>query len=107
MPRWRISYDSKTAVHRHRVAPGFGHALLVPIVSEAFKMLRVSATIAHGKFWFAIHGTPSLLPFELAHGAELERDRYNLRCFAEVRRTKRLVRGQHRGHTDLFVPIVS
>jgi len=36
----------------------------------------------------------------------VDRWSYNDRCFALVQKTKRSVRGEHAGQSDLFVPVI-
>jgi hypothetical protein len=43
--------------------------------------------------------------FEAEHGSEQRRWNYNHRIFAEVVKRCRIVRGEHAGFHDLFVPI--
>lgn len=107
--QWRVVFDSKMGVKQHRVAPGFGHALLAPLIAHVFEVLRISATIwEHGIEWLAIHAEPDVLGhIEMEHGLGTERARYNQRCFKKVLRERKAVRGEHAGHFDLFVPIVS
>jgi AraC-like DNA-binding protein len=94
-------------------APG-PHAYLTPGVANIFQVLGVSAAIRQGVHpeiwdgtgWFALHRVPSVLDFELQHGVELERVKYNLRSMDQARRERRTVRGRYAGMSDLFVPIV-
>jgi two-component system response regulator YesN len=103
---WRVSPNPKTDVHTHRVAPGFGHALLTPFVVYTFKVLGVSAAVHHhGETWFPIHDEPDVVAFDRGHAATLDRGEYNAARFAEAARGRRIVRGEHAGYWDLFVPI--
>lgn len=107
VPLWDVSYDTRAGLHVHRVARGLGHALLAPIVADIFAILGVSAFIHEpsGRWW-RLHDEPNLSAFEVEHGREGERNTYNARCLRRAFRTKRIVRGEYRGYTDLFVPIV-
>jgi AraC-like DNA-binding protein len=87
---------------------------LLPGVANVFEELSVCAALREGgpwqvglgARWRAIHVRPSLPDFEQEHGREHERDKYNVRCMTEARDTKAIVRGEHAGLSDLFVPIV-
>jgi AraC-like DNA-binding protein len=90
----------------HTTSPGVGHALLSVIVANIFQTIRTSATVwEHGADWFPVHAEPSPGAFESEHGREGERNAYNARMFAQVQRTNKIVRGDHAGFSDLFVPI--
>ncbi|HEV8246039.1 MAG TPA: hypothetical protein VGP93_09740, partial [Polyangiaceae bacterium] len=105
---WRARRDRKTGLERHRVVPGFGHALLTPVATFAFESLGVSASIwEHGFEWMQLHAEPSTLRAEFGQGAALERFAYNERLLAEAIAKKRPVRGEHVGLSDLFVPILT
>jgi AraC-like DNA-binding protein len=105
MPRWRVAYDPKTDGPVYAAAPGFGHALLASVMTYAFDDLRISASLwERGQGWLPLRIHPSTVPFELEHGVE-GRNEYNDRCIARVLETKKVVRGEHQGYTDLFVPI--
>jgi AraC-like DNA-binding protein len=82
------------------------HAMLAPGLANIFEVMRVGATVWDGNEWYPIHVEHGLLTFELEHGVEHERDKYNMRCMSEARRTKKPVRSAHAGLSDLFVPIV-
>jgi len=103
---WRVTPDSKTGARTHAVTHGFGHALLAQVVASVFGTLKVSASISDGNLWWVIHGEPNLIPFELEHSAEVERQAHGERSFAAVRRYKKAIRAEHAGHFDLFVPVV-
>jgi AraC-like DNA-binding protein len=87
---------------------------LLPGVANAFEELSVCAALREGgpwrvgvgTRWRAIHVRPSLPDFEVEHGRELERDRYNVHCMTAARSKREMVRGAHAGLSDLFVPIV-
>jgi AraC-like DNA-binding protein len=89
-------------------------SFLLPGVANVFEELRVSAAIrvggpwavGDGSGWRSIHVERSLPDFELEHGHEVARDQYNVRTMDEARRTRSIVRGEHAGLSDLFVPIV-
>jgi AraC-like DNA-binding protein len=104
---WRTQYDRRLARSIHTTVPGVGHALLSVILANIFQSLRISATLwEHGTDWFPIHTEPSPGAFESEHGKESDRNAYNVRMFAKVERTKKIVRGEHGGYSDLFVPIL-
>jgi AraC-like DNA-binding protein len=104
---WRASRDPKTLLERHRVSPGFGHALLSPIAAFAFESLGVSANVwEHGYEWMNLHDEPSTIRSEYAHNLATQRRDYNGRMLSRVLATKRPVRGERSGFSDLFVPIV-
>ncbi len=87
-------------------APG-RHAFLAVNVATAFEVLRVGAVIWDGKDWALVHAEPSLVSFELEHGLEFERFKYNTRSVARARRERKPLLGEHAGLTDWFVPITS
>jgi AraC-like DNA-binding protein len=80
---------------------------LSPTESYTFKNLGVSAALwEHGIEWMPIHTEPNVSSFEPEHGMESERQAYNDRLSAAVLRTKKTMRGEHAGYSDLFVPIM-
>jgi AraC-like DNA-binding protein len=105
---WNVGYDFKTQSHVHKVRSGFGHALLVPAAIEVFRRLALSAFLvdASGR-WFQLHSTPPAVDHETEHSRENERQLYNVRSLALMRKKKAIVRGEHGGTTDWFVPILS
>jgi AraC-like DNA-binding protein len=107
--RWRVEFDPKVGRKQHKIAGRFGHALLAPVVSHVFRVLRLSANLwEHGMEWLPIHTEPNPLQLvEIEHGLERERYRYNGECFARVKKTKKALRGEHGGYCDLFVPVQS
>ena len=107
MHLWHLQSDAKANGVVHRVAPGFGHALLSPMVAHIFQELRISATVwDHGVYWMPLHTHPTLEPFEQQHGNDHQRHQYNGKMFSRVLREKRAVRGEHAGFSDLFSPIL-
>jgi AraC-like DNA-binding protein len=91
------------------------YAFLVPGLANLFQALRVSAAIreedhprvTEGFGWRAIHSTAtSIFDLEVAHGVLGERHRYNARAMQSAKRSRKLVRGEHAGASDLFVPII-
>jgi AraC-like DNA-binding protein len=105
---WQIEEDPASRGHVHRVAAGFGHALLAPLAAYIFKDLRISASVwEHGALWKPIYGAPTLALFELEHGVDFQRHLYNLRHLERVHRTKRPMRGELWGYWDFFVPILA
>jgi len=89
------------------------YPLVVPAVANVFEVLRVPATLHYHvpwrvNPWWPIHTEKTeLSSFEVEHGVERERWAYNDRMFAEVEARKKTVHGQHRGCSDLFVPVVT
>jgi AraC-like DNA-binding protein len=80
--------------------------LLAPVAARVFEVLGVSASLWDGREWLVIHQEESVVRFELQYGVDAERNPYNRRCFEEVGRRKRRVRGSFRGFSDWFVPIM-
>jgi len=106
VPRWRVAYDPKTDGPVYSTVVGFGHALLAPVMTYAFDDLRVSASLWEpGQGWLPLRVHPNTLRFELEHGVE-GRYPYNEQCIARVLATKKTVRGEHQGYSDLFVPVL-
>jgi AraC-like DNA-binding protein len=90
---------------RQVVLPG-AHPFWAPSVANVFQMLEVGAAISDGALWRPIHTEPSITGFELEHGVELGRDRYNARCLMRARKQREPILGSHAGYSDWFVPIV-
>ena len=88
------------------ILPG-AHGLWAPSVASVFQMLGVGAALSDGALWRPIHSEASVTAFELEHGVELARDKYNARCLKEARRQAKPVLGTHAGFSDWFVPIVA
>jgi AraC-like DNA-binding protein len=82
------------------------HAMLAPGLANIFEVMRVGATVWDWNVWYPIHVELGLITFELEHGVEHERDKYNQRCMNQARRSRKPVRSSHGGLCDLFVPIV-
>ena len=88
------------------------YPLVIPAVAHVFELLRLQATLYYrvpwrlNPWWPLRNEAAHLSSFEVEHGVEDERFTYNERMFAEVERTKKVVRGEHRGCSDLFVPVV-
>jgi AraC-like DNA-binding protein len=107
MHGWQTGHDDKTGGNRHKVSPGFGHALLSPMLAQVFEALHVSASVwEHGMDWMLLHAEPNISSFEYAHGLGAERTAHNGRNLDEAMRRKRAVVGRHAGYCDLFVPIL-
>jgi AraC-like DNA-binding protein len=104
---WRVTSHPKTFGFTYRTARGFGHSLLGQIIADAFRALRVSASLSNGSVWWTIHSERDLLRFELEHAADTERSLHNGRCFAEAARRGRVVRGELGGYSDFFVPVIA
>jgi AraC-like DNA-binding protein len=108
VPRWLIRSDPKRGSYTYATSPGFGHALLSQIVTDVFRTLDIAASVTcGGYFWTVNRGPVGLLSLEVEHGAQASRYAYNTRCMARAAKTRRAVRGQHAGFSDLFVPVVS
>jgi AraC-like DNA-binding protein len=105
MHAWQVTSNPKTNGFEHAVDAGRGHALFVPLLTSVFQLLRVSASLWDGDHWFSLHFTPDLIPFEIGHTVETERWAYNEKMFAQVLSSKKPVRGEHRGLSDLFIPV--
>jgi AraC-like DNA-binding protein len=106
-PLWEAEFDQKVRAFRHRIAPGFGHALLAPAQSYIFEALGLSAAIwLAGDDWFPLHTAPSVTEFEVGHDTDGSRNAYNSRMFAEVRRRREALCGDHGGFSDFFVPLL-
>jgi AraC-like DNA-binding protein len=73
---------------------------------NVFESLGVSASLWDGRRWRVLHAEPSVLGFEIEHGAEAQRFRHNDRGVKRVLRERRTVLGENAGFSDLFVPIV-
>jgi len=84
------------------------HALLTPVVANAFDQLRISvALLIRDDWWYPIHAVgTNVMSTEYEQGVAPRRFAYNHRCFAEVHRTRRIVVGEHAGFFDLFVPVL-
>jgi AraC-like DNA-binding protein len=88
------------------------YPLVVPAVAHVFEVLRIPATLCYRvpwrlNPWWPIHSEATdLASFEVEHGVEAERYAYNDRMFAEVEAKKKVIHGQHRGCSDLFVPVM-
>jgi AraC-like DNA-binding protein len=105
--RWNVTSDPKSRSYRHRVPSGHGHGALAPLVAGAFRFLRISASVTVGPFWWSLSNAPDLIPFEVEHGAEQARYRYNDACLKKAFDTGAPVLGNFAGYSDWFVPIVS
>lgn len=82
------------------------HALLTPVVVRTLDELDVSAALwIGGDKWQAIHVRRNVVAFEIEHGVEQRRWRYNHRMFDLTRRRMCAVHGEHAGLHDWFVPI--
>jgi AraC-like DNA-binding protein len=80
--------------------------LVTPIFGYLFDELELCVALwITGDFWHPIHFVTSINRFEFDRGVGARRWAYNARCFDEVARQKRIVRGQHAGFCDLFVPV--
>ncbi|HEV8247256.1 MAG TPA: AraC family transcriptional regulator [Polyangiaceae bacterium] len=107
MPLWEAEFNFKVRAFRHRVAPGFGHALLMAAQGFVFESLGVSAALwLAGDDWFPLHSERGVMAFESAPGIDSQRGPYNRRSFAKVQRTRLTLQGEHNGFSDFFVPVV-
>ena len=107
MHLWRASFDPKTGGHSHEFAPGFGHTLVIPMITNVFRVLRVSASVHDGAHWWVLHSEPGVTGFEVEHEGGIPRVAYNAARMNEVAGSARTVRGEHAGHVDYFVPIIA
>ncbi|HEV8247143.1 MAG TPA: PocR ligand-binding domain-containing protein, partial [Polyangiaceae bacterium] len=104
---WRVKFEPKLGVKQHRVTSWSGHALFAPILSGAFQTLRVSAAIwEQDHEWLSLHAEPNISLFEGEHGKETERARYNAKQRARAIQSGKIVRSEHAGFSDFFVPMV-
>jgi AraC-like DNA-binding protein len=107
LARWRVVYDEKTDAPHFTLVRGFGHALLGPVMTTAFSELGISASLWEPtQGWLPLHIEPSVSAFEVEHGVE-GRDAYNRDCLEHALKTGKLVRGEYRGGSDLFVPVIA
>ncbi|HEV8244340.1 MAG TPA: AraC family transcriptional regulator [Polyangiaceae bacterium] len=106
MSLWRVTSPLPNR-YTFETEGGFGHALVAQVVGRVFELVRVSASLCDGKFWWSLHAEPSLTDFEYRHGVEFERYPYNEWHFAEAQRRQRVVRGELQGYSDLFVPVTA
>jgi AraC-like DNA-binding protein len=104
------------AVKRTQARSGDRNGLLAVAHIDIFQAMRVSASIVSfdpawkitdTPQWRVLHVEPSVVPFELEHGVEAARYRYNGTCAKKASRTRKTVVGRLRGLCDLFVPIPS
>jgi AraC-like DNA-binding protein len=106
MSRWEAEFDLRTRTFRHRVAPGFGHGLLMSAQTYVFEALGVSAALWLARSdWFPLHIEHGVPDFEVAPGIDSGRRSYNERSFATVKRSHATLLGEHNGLSDFFVPI--
>jgi AraC-like DNA-binding protein len=75
------------------------------VLANVFEELRITAALYADPEWYPIHNVPDVTAFELEHGVELRRARYNGRCSDRLRRDRESVLGEHAGFSDLFVPV--
>jgi AraC-like DNA-binding protein len=95
-------------IWRKQAAPALPswHALLTPVVANAFDDLGVSVALwLTGDYWHAIHTVGDIIRFEPEFGVERRRWDYNRRSFARVHKQKKLLRATHAGFHDVFVPL--
>jgi AraC-like DNA-binding protein len=83
------------------------HGILIPPACKIFEDLGVGGSLIFEGVWYPIHGRADLLNYEIEHGRISERYEYNDRCFGRAERERSSVLGQHRGFSDLFVPVGS
>jgi len=89
-------------------------AFLAPAIANIFEELHLSAALREGGpwrtsagGWRAIHVEDrNLSSFEIEHGVEAARAKYDLRCMNRAHRLGTIVRGEHAGLSDLFVPVM-
>ena len=81
--------------------------MLVPaILTSVFQELDIGVSAYFDGTWRALYLSTSVTTIEVEQGVNPLRFRYNLRCLAKAQATKRVVRGEHGGFHDLFVPVV-
>jgi AraC-like DNA-binding protein len=85
---------------------GPDHALHAPAAAYAFQALGIGATLHSHGVWRPLYQRESLTTFEIEHGVEVERDRYNRACVARALAGE-FVESEHFGLSDFFVPVVS
>jgi AraC-like DNA-binding protein len=73
---------------------------------NVFESLRVGASLWDGRRWRVLHTEPSMLGFEVEHGAEAQRFRHNDRAVKQALRERRTVVAHNAGFTDLYVPVI-
>jgi len=92
-------------------APANWQALLSLVVANAFEELKVSVSLwmMTGDWSYPINTVEGqgVLAFEYAHGVGARRWAYNSRCLERLFKERKIVRGEHAGFSDLFVPIQS
>jgi AraC-like DNA-binding protein len=81
--------------------------LVPPILAAAFQQLGVGASTYVDGVWRSLHVATGLTDIEAEQGAQPLRHRYNERCLAEVKSTRRMLRGEHGGFHDVFLPITT
>jgi len=85
-------------------------ALLSLVVANAFEELKVGVSLWMTGDWSYPVNTvegQGVLAFEYAFGVGARRWAYNSRCLDRLLEERRVVRGEHAGFSDLFVPIQS
>ena len=83
------------------------HGPLVAVVGYVFQELHVAASLwLDGAWWQAIHVEPNMAHFEGDFGAASGRGAHNEASLVRaVHEERRITRAEHRGFSDLFVPV--
>src|SRR6185436_1841460 len=89
-----------------RGGPSRTHAFLSQELAYTFQVLGVGATLSDETGWYPVHAPSDVVVyFEYIYGLGPERYAYNDRSSAEARRTGRILRTEHAGFSDFFVPV--
>src|SRR6476660_10499875 len=109
----RRTKSARTLSAKHSIAPPLPallaplqnwDALLALVLADTFEELNVSVSLwMKGDWWYPIHIVEGqgILAFEYAYGVGARRWGYNARCFDQLRKTRKVVRGTHGGFCDL------
>jgi AraC-like DNA-binding protein len=82
------------------------HGPLASVLGNAFEELRIGVSLwVSDAWWHPIHWEPNITRFEDELGVPQRRWAYNDRSLNLAVRERRLVRGEHAGFRDLFVPV--
>ncbi|HEV8245324.1 MAG TPA: hypothetical protein VGP93_06135, partial [Polyangiaceae bacterium] len=107
MARRSLKTDTALAWLRRQLPLPDYFGLASPLVANIFTELRIGVALWHPPFdWNVVHKEKDVIALEIEHGQERQRWAYNERCFMEVQRTRAMVRGEHAGFHDLFVPVL-
>jgi AraC-like DNA-binding protein len=102
------AFREATFVRKHAIPHRSSPGVLIPVLTRVFTDLRINAALFQLDHWpLVIHEAPSLLAFEIAHGAIDDRYAYNDTSLVQARKRGTTIIGRHSGFSDLFVPIGS